>query len=66
MKVGDLVTWANTAGKHLHKKRIGVVVETEIESWDEDDWQVVRVQWTDGHCFEYHVRDLEIIIEKNT
>ena len=65
MKIGDLVTWANTAGKHLHKKRIGVVVEVGIESWDKRK-EVVRVQWADGHCFEYHVRDLEIIIEKNT
>ena len=60
MKVGDLVTWANS-----DRRRIGVIVETGVRSWDMRK-EVVRVQWSDGACFEYHVRDLEVINEKNT
>jgi hypothetical protein len=58
VKVGDLVTWANS-----DRRRIGVIVETGLQSWDMRK-EVVRVQWSDGHCFEYHVRDLLVINER--
>ena len=57
MKIGDLVTFLNS-----DRRRIGVVIETGLQSWDMRK-EVVRIQWADGHCFEYHVKDLEVINE---
>ena len=57
MKVGDLVTWWNS-----DRRRIGVIVATGVRSWDMRA-DVVRVQWSDGGCFEYHTRDLEVVNE---
>ena len=65
MKVGDLVTWSNAhyqSHAYAHPTRIGVVIEVDIFSWDAAH-KVVRVRWSDGHCFDYLVSDLQIINE---
>ena len=65
MKVGDLVTWANVHYRsdcYANPCRIGVVIDVGIPSWGALN-EVVRVRWSDGHCFDYLVSDLEIINE---
>jgi len=65
VKVGDLVTWANThyqSHAYAHPTRIGVVIETGIPSWDAFH-EVVKVRWSDGYCFDYLVNDLELLNE---
>jgi hypothetical protein len=66
MKVGDLVTWANTfyqSDAYAHPTRIGIIIEIDVPSWDALH-EVVKVRWSDGHCFDYLTSDLEVINEK--
>ena len=65
MKVGDLVTWSNihyNSHTYAQPTRIGVVIEVDVPSWDAAR-MVVKVRWSDGHCFDYLASDLEVISE---